>query len=523
MKEQLLKAWNNIRDFWKKLSKKSKILIGSLTGGVLVLAIAATVFLNVSSGQYKILYPGIDSKESAEVYATLQEMSVSAQMNPNGEIMVPAETWDDIIFELAGKGYPKTAPAYGVFLDNTGFTTTEFEKKQALIFQLQDRIQETLSRIEGVDGMPVVTITVPEDSAYVWQESKEESTAGVLIGMRSGYSLSPERVSAIRNLVASSVPKMKPENVKVIDQKTGEEMIAEESSIQQSGVDFKRLEYEREIEKDIEAKVERLLAPRYGSGVTAVAEVTLDYDKTKLESRALDPEDDGLGVETHFEEKYTLNGNVPAQGIVGEENNTDVPQYPSQINNEGTDTTNYQRSIDYDIGYSLTQVEKGQAVIKDASIAVVVNDSDFTTERQDILIDLIAKGVNIDKNKISVTNLDFTEAPAKPVDTQPDEPEINPVILFAICGGVLLLLIIILTVVLLFRRKAKQKKEQEQESETVIRDLQQEIEQHRRELMESAQANNSKENAITNEIREFAKENPEITASLIRSMLKEDE
>lgn len=33
---------------------------------------------------------------------------------------------------------------------------------------------------------------------------------------------------------------------------------------------------------------------------------------------------------------------------------------------------------------------------------------------------------------------------------------------------------------------------------------------------------NTKENAITNEIREFAKENPEITAALLRSLMREE-
>jgi flagellar biosynthesis/type III secretory pathway M-ring protein FliF/YscJ len=73
------------------------------------------------------------------------------------------------------------------------------------------------------------------------------------------------------------------------------------------------------------------------------------------------------------------------------------------------------------------------------------------------------------------------------------------------------------------RRRAKKALEQEeQESDNKIRNLEEEIEQHKKQLLENAQVN-SKENAITNEIRTFANENPEITASLIRSMLKEDE
>ena len=54
-------------------------------------------------------------------------------------------------------------------------------------------------------------------------------------------------------------------------------------------------------------------------------------------------------------------------------------------------------------------------------------------------------------------------------------------------------------------------------------DAQREIEEHKKMLRDEAEANvNAKENAITNEIREFAKENPEITAALLRSLMREE-
>ena len=86
-----------------------------------------------------------------------------------------------------------------------------------------------------------------------------------------------------------------------------------------NGVDFERLEFEKQMQKDIEDNVKRLLAPIYGAdGVTAVAKVKLDYDKMLTEQKELVPQDDGNGVKTHLDENYSLNGNVPAAGIVGE-------------------------------------------------------------------------------------------------------------------------------------------------------------------------------------------------------------
>lgn len=526
MKDQLMKAWGSIQAFWNKLSpKKKKISIISVGFG-LAAVIAVTVLMHSVGDRYQLLYPEkLSATETTQVYAALQDMDASPQINSQGQIMVPKEEWGELIVALSGKGYPKSAPVYDIFLDNTGFTKTDFEKRQVLQFQLQNRIQDTLVHIDGVEAA-TVTITMPESKEYViWDKSKEEGSASVMITMEPGYELSPEMVSAVRNHVAASVSSlMKPENVKVIDSRTGVEMTPETGRLGANGVDFQRLEFEKQMQKDIEDNVRRLLAPIYGAdGVTAVAKVKLDYDKMLTEQKELVPQDDGNGVKSHLDEKYTLSGNQPAAGIVGEENNTDTPEYLNRTGEADGQATDYSRSVDWETSYIKTQIEKGQAILKEATVAVVVNDSQFDQERHDNLVDLISKSVAIEPNAISVKNLDFSNTDAEAVNTEP-EPKLSKNMLIALIGaGVSLLILIVLTIILIMRHRAKKAlAEEEQESDSKIRNLEEEIEQHKRELLESAQEN-SKESAITNEVRAFANENPEITAALIRSMLKEDD
>ncbi|MBE6906525.1 MAG: flagellar M-ring protein FliF [Ruminococcaceae bacterium] len=525
MKDQLMKAWGSLKAFWNKLTPKVKKISLISAGLVFAAAIAVTALLHSVGDKYQLLYPeNLSGTETSQVYAALQDMNANPQINAQGQIMVPKEQWGELIVALSGKGYPKSAPVYDIFLDNTGFTKTDFEKRQILQFQLQNRIQDTLVQIDGVKSA-TVTITMPENTEYVvWDKSKEEGSASVMITMESGYELSPEMVSAIRNHVAASVSSlMKPENVKVIDAATGVEMTPENEKTGTNGVDFERLEFEKQMQKDIEDNVKRLLAPIYGAdGVTAVAKVKLDYDKMLTEQKELVPQDDGNGVKTHLDENYSLNGNVPAAGIVGEENNTDTPEYLNQTGDQENQATDYSRSVDWETSYIKTQIEKGQAILKEASVAVVVKDSQFDQERHDNLVDLISKSVAIDPDSISVKNLDFTGVDAEPASTEPEK--LSTPVLIAIAGAAasLLILIIVLIVVAMRRRAKKALEQEEQESDNKIRNLEEEIEQHKKQLLENAQVN-SKENAITNEIRTFANENPEITASLIRSMLKEDE
>ena len=174
----------------------------------------------------------------------------------------------------------------------------------------------------------------------------------------------------------------------------------------------------------------------------------------------------------------------------------------------------------------LTQIEKGEPILKKASVAVIVNDPDFDEETEDTLVDLISKAANITSDNIRVTNLNFeTQQVIAPADTATLSP--RQILLFAF-GGLLFLLVLVIVIILVAKKERKRREEEEaelQEEEDRQQELerQKEIEEHKRMLQNEAMASaNTKENAITEEVREFAKENPEITAALLRSLLKEE-
>ena len=531
MKIDLKKMFQDLllkfKDFWSNLTKQSRILLLSAVGGALVLIVLATVLLNVSSGGYRVIFPGMSSEEAAQVYATLQEMNVQPQIDGRGQVLVPKEQWDNLVFQLNGKGYPKTTLSYDTFTNMSGFTSTEFEKKTGLLYQTQDRAQQTLLRQPGIEDA-VVNFSVPETSNYIWdQANQQESTANATIRMKSGYELTPERVSAVKHLIATSIPNLAPENVVVIDAATGLEVTGTDDPSSAGYYSVQRLDYEGLIAKRIEENVVRLLSGRYGpDGVTAVATVSLDYDKMVSETKTFQPSGSGnSGVTNHYEERYSLNGTVPAEGVVGEENNTDSPPiYPNNNGDGDGSTTDYYRNVDYDVSYIMTQIEKGEPVLQRASVAVIVNDENFNIEIEDTLIQLISKAVNITTDNISVTNLALGQT--TPTSTSGDGLSSRQRLLLILGLALLFIILIIIIVValLLGRRKKKEDEDEEVAEIATEEDIQREIEEHKRMLQSEALANsNPKESAITEEIRSFAQENPEITASLLRSLLREEQ
>lgn len=535
MKNQLSNTLKGVKDFWGKLTKKAKTAIIVIVVLVLALAIGITIYLNSNNKDGKVvLYPNATSEESLQVFQILQEQGAKdVQLNEKGQVTMPEEKRDDYVFTLIQNGFtPSVDVNNDYFTSHTGFTATELETIEVIKQQLEIRLQTTIAKIEGIKSS-VVTLNIPKTSNYVWDKAKETATASVAISLENGATITDDQAVAIKNYVAFSVPTMEAQNVKVVNLGTGLE-VGDVDSAANSKFNSKRIEFEREFAKYFEDQAINILSRRYPDGVSAAANVKIDYEVLKTETKTpIAKDDDGDRFITHTNETYGVNGKLAASGIVGEQNNTDTPTYPAQDPNAtGTvEATSYNRSFDFDLGYAIEQMERGEPILSDASIAVIVDDPDFLTYEDDI-IELVATATGIETENITVKDLGYTapEQPEpEPTDDNVDDVSAMPtrtkIIIGAVIAGVLLLIIIIVTVIIIvLRKKSKQKlEEEEQKSEETIQTLQQEIDEHKRALKEAAEATNTKENAITNEVRAFAKENPEITASLIRSMLKEDE
>lgn len=534
MKEKFKAFSEKLKTFWGGLKKVTKIILCAALAVLIIGSVVLTVFLNKKSGSdWIVLFPDMSQEETTEVYLELQNKGVEARMNDKGEIEVKRDEWDTLVFELAELGYPQSAPSYGTFFDNLSMTMTEFEKKQTLRFELQNRLQTTLKRIDGVKGA-IVTINVPEESKYAWEKNEEKATASVTLTLANSASFTPENVSAVKKLVAYSAQQMEPEDVTVINAQTGQEMLSAEEADenQPNEIDMEtKMEYANIFKNMYEANAKQILSNIYPDGVDAVAVVELDYDKIVEERKELIADENNETVKGNEHIEYDTNkGPVDEGGITGEENNSDIPNYQNgtepALNSDNT--PHYEHDIEWiDPGYILTQTQKSQGVVKDASISVVVTNENgyLSRDEKNGVIQLVKNATNINEDKISV----FCRESGKPTiiddgesqNTKWDLSKKKFLLMIGLCGLVLLAVIAVIIFIVLRSMKKKMKKQKE-ESEAAIQELQETIEENnKKSLEEAAEEHLKSEKAAEMEVREFAKNNPEIAAALIRSMLKE--
>lgn len=542
MKDNMIQgSLSKIKAYIGKMPKKKKNRIGIALVTVISLAVIISVVVNTQNVKYTNLYTNLSASEAGSIFGVLKDMGADVKLDSGGNIMVPKEEYDVWILQLASLGYPKTALTYDVFSSNAGMTATESEKAQWLLYQLQDRIQATLERMDGV-ASATVTITVPETSDYVWETATTEqrASAGVLLTLNQGILLSGKQVSAISMLIASSVPKMEPDDVTVVDAGTMLELTSENSTDSEASGDY-NMGLQLMVQKQIEENVVRLLSPRYGSnGVVAVAQATIDYDKMMTEKVDVMPNADDKGYVTHSEGNYSVNGTVAAGDVVGEDSNTDIPEYAYSAPTSDNGMTDYSWSSDYDYSYIKTQIESGNAILKRATISVMVNESDLTETRISELIGLVSGCTDIPTDLISVSAFDKSALNESDV-TEPTAPldetqesifqkilslPMQDYILIGI--GFLVLVLVIVIVIAIIKRKKKARMQEEAEAEDRARaelELQKqfEINRYKKTLEDTAKGKiDPKNEAIVEEVREFAKNNPQIAANLIRTWLKEN-
>ncbi|HWP51420.1 MAG TPA: flagellar basal-body MS-ring/collar protein FliF [Clostridia bacterium] len=528
MVEQIKKAFTSVKEYWAQLAPARKKLFAIITGVVLAFAVGVTVILNFSNGSYVLLYENMANAESIEVYNALQGMSIPARMT-NGEVEVPRESKEYAKAQLAMQNIPKTTLSYDIFNGGGGLTTTDFEKRQLLVQQLQNRLQDTIRQYDGIKNA-YVTLSIAQESNRVWETSSPRSTGSVSIVLEPGYTLSRDQVSGIKFLVASSVGStMTVGDVKVIDAATSISLKSrEDSDMSNADIGLERLGFEDRIESRLVEKALNVLTIAYApEDIRVSATVALDYNKMLTESKQYSPSTDSKnnsGILSHEDQSHVSDGSSIVGGVVGEENNTDTPVYVDQDKDGTIDYINSTSSRDYAVSYITQQIEKDQAELISASLAITIKgEVDDLTKSS--IIENVSKATNIQEANISVQNFMVdggqVATEAKPSSSLLDDPMI--IIIIAALG--VLLLIILIVIVILSGRSKKRRKAAESSSkapEPIGLDLQRDLEARKRMLLEGAELS-KQENAITDEMKNFARENPEITANILRTWLKEDE
>lgn len=549
MKERITKVTTVVKEKWTGFSTAIKILICAIPVAVIAAIVVVAILLNNKGDA--VLFSGLTTEEAGEISAAISALGVEDVKLRGDEILVPEDQVDNLRMQLSVQGYPKESLNYDIWNDGIDLWSTDSDKRQVARQQREARIAATLRQLDPVKNAYVI-LDIPDTKDYAITPEKEEPSCSITLELVSGDELTNAEVRAIFSLVSTSVENLTYDNISVTDTATRSyEWISKEQEeaegVDASGIPIarKRWTFQRDMENALMSQLKPFLEKIYGENGYAVSVAAqLDYDAKTIEDTQYQPVDENnTGVLNHDKHIESNVGLLDGAGLVGETPNADLsPDYPTL--NGVDDGEQYYYNYDeseYSVSNTITKIVKDGYDIERLTVGVAINTTDMTEANREAIALTVARAVGTDAASVSVLAQPFVLPniggsggdiiiPTKPVDSFRD------LLLFLVIAlGVILIALLIVSLCLSKNRKKKIRRRQEMalaaaqaaaaDRGTVAwneGDEPKEVDFNIASLTEEA-GKDSRETILKREIAEFAHTSPDIVASIIRNLMREDD
>lgn len=297
---------------------RASLIPPSLKPLAMLIGIAAAVAAGVGvvlwskEPTYALLYGNLGQQDAAQIAQALDASGVPYKLDATtGAITVPADRVHDARLKLAGQGLPEGDGGFAVLSKDPGFGVSQFMEGARYQHALETELARTISNLQAVEGARV-HLALPRQSAFV--RDRRAPSASVFLQLKPGRRLESQQVTAIANLVASSIPELESGQVTVVDQQG--RLLSAPGGDDEFAVREKQLEIARNLEERYTSRIESLLAPLVGIGRVR-AQVVADVElSTTEEAREQYRPDSQIVRSEQTAEETSRNGAGP-QGVPG--------------------------------------------------------------------------------------------------------------------------------------------------------------------------------------------------------------
>lgn len=403
--------------------------------------------------EYLPIAPGSSLSNSSNILDALSRSNIPHKIdNHTGQVMVASDKVQEARLHLAQEGVISAdMPGFEILDKDQGFGESQFMRQAKYLRAIQGELSKTISQIQSINSARV-QIAMPKQTSFVGSQMK--TSASVFVDVYAGRPLSSNQVSAIVNLVATSIPGLSQEDVSVIDQNgalltnhgDGNMLIANEN-----------LEYQHKIESLYEERVLELLQPIVGlNRVKAKVSAYVDFSTEEETKENFDPE------KTVLRSEQVLNESKGALGIASGAPGALANQAPSAVGDTGNSNNSerQQATKNYEVNRSIQHLKSAPGKLERLSVAVLVDDKLIFNEKGIIetrtslseteinsLTALVKDAIGYDAtrgDKLSVINASFAAPP--PIPAEPpvlwtDSPWLPGLIKQGLAGVLILLML----------------------------------------------------------------------------------
>jgi flagellar M-ring protein FliF len=372
--------------------------LATLIGIAAAVAAGVGVVLWSKEPTYSLLYGNLGQQDAAQIAQALDTNGIPYHLEGGGTITVPADRVHDARLKLAGQGLPEGDGGFSVMSKDPGFGVSQFMEGARYQHALETELARTITNLQAVEGARV-HLALPRQSAFV--RDRRKPSASVFLQMKPGRRLESEQVTAIVNLVASSIPELEAQQVTVVDQQ-GRLLSSPEGGSSEMAEREKQMEIARELEDRYTQRVQELLAPLVGSDRVR-AQVVADVEMSTTEEAREQYRPDSQIVRSEQTSEETSRTGAGPQGVPGALTNqppqpgvalppgASANRAPAAANQNAAnpnaaptvsppDNTSKQSTRNYEIDRTVAYTKSPAGRLKRLTVAVLVDNIHTTAE-----------------------------------------------------------------------------------------------------------------------------------------------
>lgn len=268
-----------------RFSFNQKVLLGALVSAAMISIVIFSLWLQHE--EKTVLFTNLAPEDASLALAELNKQDIDADLTNGGTtILVPESSVHRLRVDLAAKGIPSSGKVGFEIFDGKQYGLTEFLQNVNFKRALEGELTKSIETLAGIHSARV-HLVLPKPS--IFKKLQSDPTASVVVRMGRNAQLDEAKIVGIQSLVAGSVEGLVPANVTVIDQ-LGTVLSArfEEGVV---GRSESQLALKREVEEYLRAKAESMLGQVLGEGRSIVrVDATLNFEQIDTEREIFDPE-----------------------------------------------------------------------------------------------------------------------------------------------------------------------------------------------------------------------------------------
>lgn len=518
---KLKKTTEGVKNGWNKMDSKKKTLMISV---LIIVFLSVAFFTYVNRVIYAPLFTNLELDDSGRIVEDLKVKKIDYKLSNGGkDILINEKLIDGYRLEVATEGnMPEKSSGFEMF-DQMGMMATDEDRKIMYQRALSGELQRSIMSLDSIVASKV-HLVLPEKSLF--ETEKKPGSASVIVELDPSKKINDDTIRGIAALVYGAVDNVPEENIQIIDSK-GNLLSSFLKAEKEDGVVGSLDGYSamrEEFQQKIETNLDELLSGVFGRDkvkISVFADLDFDAEETTIISYK-DP------ISRSEQTTSMVDGGIG--GNIGDANS-------NVVGDQEEDGIIVDKTINNELTTETKTTVKAPGKVRKLTTSVVY-DGNLSPEAQDQILSIVAAATGYDTARgdfISIEGINFDRTYEENMQKELDalkEAEnegkgalgkYKDYLVYGLGGIFLLLLLVGIVRMARSRKKAEEEENPFKEKfpmEVPIGELSQAVERKEPEIQEIEKIEVKKD---VNQLRanDFAVENPDIAADLIKAWIKE--